>query len=169
MLATPAARGPVAYVDVRGWLSPSAAWELGIDPERLIVVRCDDPVIWGRVVTGLLEGMQAVFAEVPVRMKEAPLRKLAALSRARGKPLVLRPVRGSLPSGVAHLRLSGQEVAWEGANAGFGRLVERRLMIEAKGKTMRGMARIIEVEDNGTHAVRVVSGLGIAPAGRSTR
>lgn len=168
MLAAAAAKGPVAYVDVRGWLCPPAVWELGIDPKRLIVVRCDDPVTWGRVVTGLLEGMQAVFAEVPPRVKEVQLRKLAALSRSRSKPLVLRPLRGSLPSGVAHLRLAGQEVVWEGPSAGFGRLAGRRLVIEATGKAMRGMTRIIEVEDDGTHAVRVVSGLGLAPAGRST-
>jgi hypothetical protein len=168
MLATPSRRGPVAYVDVRGWLCPPAAWELGIDPERLIVVRCDDPVTWGRVVTGLLEGMQAVFAEVPSRVRDAPLRKLATLSRSQGKPLLLRPVRGVLPSGVAHLRLGAHEVSWEGAGQGFGRLMGRRLTFEASGKVMRGMTRVIEVEDDGTHAVRVVSGLGAAPFGRST-
>ncbi|HSF87071.1 MAG TPA: hypothetical protein VLG28_15625 [Acidimicrobiia bacterium] len=167
MLATVAGRGPVAYVDVRGWLCPPAAWELGIDPGRLIVVRCDDPVTWGRVVTGLLEGMQAVYAEVPARMKDAQLRKLAAMTRSRRTPLVLRPVQGSLPSGVAHLRLAGKEIEWEGAGAGFGRLAARRLVMEATGKVMRGMARTIEVEDDGTHAVRVVSGLGAAPAGRT--
>lgn len=168
MLATAAARGPVAYVDVRGWLSPPAVWELGIEPERLIVVRCDDPVTWGRVVTGLLEGMQAVFAEIPSLVKEAGLRKLAAVARSRSKPLVLRPVRGSLPSGVTYLRLTGKEILWEGTGAGFGRLAERRLVMEATGKAMRGMARIIEVEDDGTHTVRVVSGLGAAQAGRTT-
>ncbi len=167
MLAAAAARGPVAYVDVRGWLCPSAVWELGIDPERLIVVRCDDPVTWGRVVAGLLEGMQAVFAEVPPRTKEAQLRKLAAASRRGHKPLVLRTVRDGLPSGVAHLRLAGKQILWEGADSGFGRLTRRRLVIEATGKTMRGMTRIIEVEDDGTHALRVVSGLGSAPSGRA--
>ncbi len=166
MLATAAAKGPVAYVDVRGWLSPPAAWELGIDPGRLIVVRCDDPVTWGRVVTGLLEGMQAVFAEVPRRVKDPQLRKLAAISRTGGTSLVLRPVHGALPSGVAQLRLAGREVAWEGAEEGFGRLAGRRLVVEATGRVMRGMARVIEVEDDGTHALRVVSGLGAAPAGR---
>ncbi len=166
MLATAAARGPVAFVDVRGWLSPPAAWELGIDPDRLIVVRCDDPVTWGRVVTGLLAGMQAVFAEVPRRVKDSQLRTLAATSRTTHTPLVLRPVAGALPSGVTQLRLAGKEIAWEGTAGGFGRLAGRRLVMEASGKAMRGMARIIEVEDDGTHALRVVSGLGAAPAGR---
>ncbi len=168
MLATVAAKGPVAYVDVRGWLCPPAAWELGIDPAKLVVVRCDDPVTWGRVVTGLLEGMQAVFAEVPARIKDARLRTLAATARSHHKPLVLRPVRGELPPGVTQLRLAGKEISWEGTATGFGRLAGRRLVMEATGKVMRGMTRIIEVEDDGTHALRVVSGLGVAPAGRAT-
>lgn len=168
MLAEPARQGPVAFVDVRGWLSPPAAWEMGIDPERLVVVRCDDPVTWGRVVSGLLDGMQAVFAEVPPRVKEARLRTLAAGARSRRIPLVLRPVRGTLPSGVAHLSLVGKEISWEGAGAGFGRLRARRLQLEATGKAMRGMARIIEVEDDGAHPVRVVSGLGASQGGRAT-
>ena len=168
MLREAADRGLVAFVDVRGWLCPPAAWELGIAPERLVVVRCDDAVTWGRVVGGLLDGMQAVYAEVPPRVKEAHLRKLAAVSRSTRTPLVLRPVRGEVPGGVVHLRLSAREIVWEGADQGFGRLTRRRLVIEASGKVMQGMARIIEVEDHGTHAVRVVSGLGVAPAGRAT-
>jgi hypothetical protein len=168
MIADAARSGLVAFVDVRGWLCPPAAWELGIAPERLVVVRCDDPIAWGRVVGGLLDGMQAVYAEVPPRVKDAHLRKLAAASRSTRTPLVLRPVRGEMPGGVAHLRLSAREIVWEGADQGFGRLTRRRLVIEASGKVMQGMARLIEVEDHGTHAVRVVSGLGVTPAGRAT-
>lgn len=168
MLAGPARHGPVAYVDVRGWLCPPAAWELGIAPERLVVVRCDDTVTWGRVVGGLLDGMHAVYAEVPHRVKEPHLRRLAASSRARRVPLVLRPVRGGLPGGVTQLRLEGREIAWEGTDAGFGKLGHRRLVVEASDKAMRGMARIIEVEDHGTHVVCVVSGLGATPIERAT-
>lgn len=168
MLADVARRGPVAYVDVRGWLCPPAAWELGIAPERIVVIRCDDAVTWGRVVGGLLDGMHAVYAEVPRTVKEQHLRRLAATSRTRRTPLVLRPVRGELPTGVAHLRLSAREVVWEGTDEGFGRLRHRRLVVEASGKAMKGLVRIIEVEDHGTHAVRLVSGLGATPIGSAT-
>jgi hypothetical protein len=168
MMADTARRGLVAFVDVRGWLCPPAAWESGIAPERLVVVRCADAMTWGRVVAGLLDGMHAVYAEVPPRVKEAHLRKLAAASRSTRTPLVLRPVHGELPGGVAHLRLSAREIVWDGTDRGFGRLTRRRLVIEASGKVMQGMARLIEVEDHGTHAVRVVSGLGAAPAGHAT-
>ncbi len=156
--------GPVACVDVRGWLCPAAAWEVGIDPERLVVVRCDDPVTWARVVGGLLDGMGAVYAEVPRRVRDTLLRNLTGAVRSKGTPLVLNPLSGELPGGVAQLRLESRGVAWDGTDAGHGRLGWRRLVLEASGKAVRGMTRIIEVEDDGANAVRVVPGLGAAPA-----
>lgn len=168
MLASREQLGLVAYLDVRGWLSPPAAWESGISPERLVVVRCDDPVRWGRVAAHLLEGVGAVYAEVPPRIKPTQLHKLVALARNRKTPLVLRPVQGDLPNGMVHLRLEARQVLWEGAEQGHGRLASRRLIFEASGKAMRGMTRLIEVEDDGTNALRLVSGLAVAPSGRAT-
>lgn len=158
--------GLLAYLDVRGWLSPPAAWETGINPDRLVVVRCGDPVRWGRVASALLDGVAALYAEVPSGIRDAHLRKLGALARSTRTPLVLRPVRRDLPEGITQLRLDAREVVWEGADAGHGRLERRRLVIEASGKVMRGMQRRIEVEDDGTHAVRLVSGLAVAPSRR---
>ena len=167
MLAAPAITGPVAYLDVRGWLCPPAAWEAGISPERLVVVRCDDPVRWGRVASTLMEGVRALYAEVPRGMKEAQLRKLGALARSRHAALILRPLRSDLPSGLAYLRLTAQEVAWRGTDGGHGRLASRRLVLEASGKAVRGMSRLVEVEDHGADALHLVPGLAVAPAGRA--
>jgi len=36
MLVKNAGKSPIAYLDVRGWLCPVAAWELGVDPEQLV-------------------------------------------------------------------------------------------------------------------------------------
>ncbi len=168
MLASREQLGPVAYLDVRGWLSPPAAWEAGVSPERLVVVRCDDPVRWARVASHLLEGVSAVYAEVPPRIKPAQLHKLTALARNRKTPLVMRPLQGDLPNGMAHLRLEARRVIWEGADRGHGRLTHRKLVFEASGKAVRGMTKLIEVEDNGTNAMRLVSGLAAAPSGRAT-
>ena len=41
--------GWVACVDVRGWLSPAALWEVGVSPERVVIVRCSDPRRWSQV------------------------------------------------------------------------------------------------------------------------
>lgn len=160
LLAPYAARGPLVYLDVRGWASPLAAWEMGIAHDRLVVVRCNDVVLWGRIVATLLDGVRGVYAEVPAGLRDQVLYKLAALVRTKRTPLVLRPVTGSLPSGVAHLNLEAREVLWEGTDAGHGYLTNRRTLLEASGKATRGMVRTIEVEDNGTNDMRVVPHMG---------
>ena len=167
MLATPSRVAPVVGVDVRGWMSPRAAWEAGVAADRLVVVRCGDPRLWPRVAAALVEGVGAVLAEVPEGIGDADLRRLAALTRARQTRLALRPVGRPLPSGVAHLRLRAAAVGWEGPDRGHGRLRRRRLILEASGKGVSGMVRRIEVEDEGEDALRVVSGLVDRPARRA--
>lgn len=161
LLAPYASSGHVACLDVRGWANPAAAWEMGIAPERLIVVRTDDVVSWGRIVATLMSGMKGVYAEIPSGVRDVVLRKLAAKARTTRTPLVLRPLNGEVPSGIAHLRLDARTVAWEGVDAGHGQLSRRRALLEASGKSTRGMQRTIEVEDDGTNDVRVVPGLGV--------
>lgn len=160
LLAPYASAGHVAYLDVRGWVNPAAAWEMGIAPERLIVVRTDDIVSWSRIVATLMSGMKGVYAEVPTGVRDVVLRKLAAKARTTRTPLVLRPLNGSVPSGVAHLRLDARTITWEGAETGHGQLTRRRALLDASGKSTRGMQRMIEVEDDGTNDLRVVPGVG---------
>lgn len=167
MLTEPSRVAPVVALDVRGWMSPLAAWEAGVERDRLVIVRCPQPRSWVPVAAALCEGVRAVFAEVPAGVRPQDLRRLAALARARRVRLALRPLQGELPLGVAHLRLRVLEVAWEGAHRGHGRLVSRRLVLEATGKATAGMARRIEVEGVGADAVRVVPGLAARPAGRA--
>jgi hypothetical protein len=155
LLADHSRMAPVVVLDTRGWISPAAAWETGVLPERLIVVRCPDPVLWPKVTAALLEGVRAIYAEVPVRVKEQDLRRLVALARARRVAVVLRG--NGLPSGISYLRLRAIGVTWEGADRGHGRLGRRRLVLEASGKGVAGIPRIIEVEDEGTDVVRLVS------------
>lgn len=159
--------GPVAYLDVRGWFNPLAAWETGIDPDRLHIVRCADILRWSRAAAALLEGVDAVFAEIPGGVKEAVIRKLGVLARNRRTVLYLRPIRGGVPAGVAHLALEGRAVTWEGADRGHGRIEVRRSVVTASGKTMRGITRTIEMEDDGSDTVRVVSGLVAPEPGRA--
>ena len=168
LLAAHAGKAPIAYLDVRGWLCPVAAWESGMSPEQLVVVRCDDPVRWGRALMALLEGVVWIYAEVPRGVKEAQLRRIASLVRSRRSSLILRPVQGDLPSGVAFLRLQAEEVGWRGTDNGHGKLASRLLSFSASGKATRGMTRQIELEDNGKDALRLVSGLAVTPSGRAT-
>ncbi|MGQ0847664.1 MAG: hypothetical protein ACT4OP_00830 [Actinomycetota bacterium] len=136
LLAAPSRLGTVVALDVRGWLSPLAAWEVGVVPNRLVVVRCPDRRLWPRVVGAVLEGVAAVYAEVPIGVGDQELRRLAALTRARKAGLALRPIRGELPSGLTHLRVQGKGISWLGVNHGHGQLVERVLAIEVSGKSL---------------------------------
>jgi hypothetical protein len=165
LLAEPSVTGMVALVDVRGWFCPVAAWEVGIDPGSLIVVRCPDRPSWPRVTAALIEGFPVVYAEIPAGIGDADLRRLGSLARARRSGLILRPVSGDLPVGVLHLRLAAAGVRWEGVDEGHGALLLRHLTLHASGKGVRGMEQTVEVVDDGSHAVRLVPGLAPAPAG----
>lgn len=169
LLADHSRVGPVVVLDTRGWISPGAAWETGVIPERLIVVRCGDSILWPRVTAALLEGVRAVYAEVPVSIRDHDLRRLAALVRARKTAVAMRSMVGGLPSGVAHLRIRALGVTWEGADRGHGRLRRRRLVLEASGKGAAGVLRRFEVEDEGTDDVRLVSDVVLDPGGRAVR
>ena len=166
LLAPHATRGHVACLDVRGWLNPTVAWDLGISRDRLVVVRCDDLVTWGRVLATLVSGLRGVYAEVPNGVRDPVLRRISARARTSRTPLVLRPLGGNLPSGLAHLRVEARTVHWDGPEDGHGHLRTRRTGVEASGKAIHGMQRTIEVEDHGTHDVRLVSGVGVTASRR---
>ena len=150
-------QAPVVALDTRGWISPEAAWQTGVASDRFVVVRCSDPVLWVKVMASLLEGVRAVYAEVPARIRDQDLRRLAALARARRVAVAMRAMGNGLPGGVAFLRLRALGVTWEGADRGHGKLTRRRLVLEATGKGAAGTPRRFEVEDEGTDLMRVVS------------
>jgi len=167
LLGASSREAPVVVVDTRGWISPEAAWETGVVPENLIVVRCDHPRLWSKLTAALLEGVHALYAEVPPGVKDQELRRLGALARARRAGVVLRPMANGLPVGVAHLRLRAIGVTWEGADRGHGQLTRRRLVLEASGRGVAGTRRRFEVEDEGSDVVRVVSDVVVDQAGRA--
>jgi hypothetical protein len=172
LMADASRRGPVVFVDARGWFCPVSAWESGIDPAGLAVVRCGDAGRWPKVVSALVEGIAAVYAEVPPGVSDTLLRRLGALVRNRRRSLLLRPMRGTLPAGVAHLRLEAKRIDWEGADAGRGRLSSRRLIVEASGKATGGMPRTLEIAeggDRGEDAVYLVPQLAAQPVGARDR
>lgn len=160
-------RGPVAIVDVRGWMAPPALWEAGIPPERIVLVRCGDRLRWARATATLLEGMPALFAEVPGGTRAGVLRRLAARARSHRTVLLLRPLDGTIPSGIAQLRVEAVGVTWEGVGQGHGRLVRRRSTLLLSGRAVQGRERTIEMVDDGTDALHLVSRLGVAKGGRA--
>lgn len=168
LLAESTVNEPVAVLDVRGWFCPSLAWDAGIEPERIVVVRCPDPAVWPKLAATLVEGFPAVYAEVPRRVPDQVLRRLGALARSRRTRAILRAMEGDLPTGLLHVRVEGVAVRWEGPEAGHGRLQRRAMMVRASGKGMQGIERLLEVEDDGAHTLRLVPRLAAAPVGRAT-
>jgi hypothetical protein len=167
LLGPPSQTSSVVVLDTRGWISPEAAWETGVAEENLVIVRCDEATVWPKVAAALLEGVRAIYAEVPAGVKDQDLRRLAALARARKVAVAMRPMGQGLPSGVAHLRLRALGVTWEGADRGHGRLGRRRLVLEASGKGASGVTRRFEVEDEGSDVVRVVSDVVVGETRRA--
>jgi hypothetical protein len=167
LLGPPSQTSSVVVLDTRGWISPEAAWETGVAEENLVIVRCDEATVWPKVAAALLEGVRAIYAEVPAGVKDQDLRRLAALARARKVAVAMRPMGQGLPSGVAHLRLRALGVTWEGADRGHGRLGRRRLVLEASGKGASGVTRRFEVEDEGSDLVRVVSDVVVGETRRA--
>lgn len=167
LLAEPSARAPVVVVDARGWMCPVAAWETGVRSDRLAVVRCGEAGQWPSVMAALLEGVKAIYAEVPDGIGEPVLRRLGAMARTKDAAVVLRPLTGRLPGGVAYLRVTAERVDWSGPRQGHGRLGVRRIVLELSGKGAAGRTTKVELEDDGTHPVRVVPGLAAPPARRA--
>ena len=166
LLASQVPTGQIAVLETRGWFCPLVAWESGVEAERLVIVRAPDTVSWARVAATLVEGIPALYAEVPDRINDAALRKLSALARRSGTRVLLRSFGEAIPTGVAQLQMTIRDLSWEGTDAGHGKLMRRRFMVEMTGKAVGGALRRIEMEDDGANTVRVVPGLAAASVGR---
>ncbi len=165
LLVEPSQVAPVVVVDHRGWFSPLAAWEVGIDPESLYIVRTQTAQ-WTHVMATLLGGVRAVYADVPTTVTDRDYRRLAGIARRERTAVVLRSEQ-PLPAGIAHWRVTADDIVWEGSDQGHGRIERRTLNVTVGGKAVAGIERQWEVEDHGTHPVRLVAGLATSQARRA--
>jgi hypothetical protein len=127
-----------AAVDLHGTLGGEAIAELGVAPERFVVVRRVPPDRWATTVSVLLDGMSVVVADVPRHVRAADARRLVA--RARERDVVLVPVLwppGHWPA-TASRRLHADGGVWPGLGLGSGLLTSRPPVVrigEADGTT----------------------------------
>ena len=119
-----------------GTLGGRAAAEVGVELERLAVVRRVSGDRWATVVAALLDGITVVVAAVPPHVRPGDARRLVARARERGAVLV---ALGAWPV-EASVRVHTGPGAWRGLGAGTGLLDARdlNLHVDAKG---RGFAR----------------------------
>jgi hypothetical protein len=137
-------------------LGPVAAAELGVVLERFPLVAAPSgsgPAAPGRaarggwpwVVAALLDAVDVVVAWPPSRLRATDARRLAARARERGAVLVIAATpfgHGAAtpfghPAGwpeAVDVRLAVVASTWEGIGDGHGRLLARRVEVEATGR-----------------------------------
>lgn len=130
-----------AWVAVAGLgdLGLLAAAELGVAPERTLLVSEPPERVWAATVAGLLDAVDVVLVR-PGRSVPASIQR-RLLSRARGRGSVLIQVGGrtGVWAQAPDLTVSTVTVAWEGVGPGHGHLVARRAVVSVTGR--RGATR----------------------------
>lgn len=109
-----------------------AAAETGVALQRLALVP-NPGRQWPRVVATLLGGVDLLLARPPAAAGQGVSHQLATRARERGSVLV---VLGAWPRPDLSLHVSGGP--WTGAEAGAGRLLERRARVVTTGRGSAG-------------------------------
>ncbi len=140
-LAIAVAAGPVqqgAWVAVAGasTFGVSAAAELGLTLERLVMVREPsggfDDGRWADVVAAMIDGFDVVLLGSGARrIRPGIARRLQARVQSRGAVLVLA---GRMEAFSCDLQLRAGHQQWTGLGAGHGVAVTRRLQVELHGR-----------------------------------
>jgi hypothetical protein len=160
LLAAATTHGTWAAVVGVGDLGVLAAVEAGVVVQRLALVPRPgpDPV---RVLAALLDGVGLVALAGADRVPPGARRTLAARARQRGA--VLLPL-GSWPG--ADVELHCRTETWHGAQAGYGRLRSREVVLQVTGRGAAARprtARLLLPDPGGG------VGAGVAPAAGTTR
>jgi hypothetical protein len=111
-----------------------SALELGIAPERLLVVPEPRRESWATVVAALVDAVDVVMVRA-VRIAPGEARRLVARAREREAVLVALPERGRADWPGADVRLAVERSSWIGAcEHGAGRLMVRQADVVAGGR-----------------------------------
>ncbi len=128
LLAAATAAGSWAAVVGLPDLGLAAAAEAGVAVPRLVLVPRPGTEL-AAVIAALLDGIDLVAIAEPAKLGGAAIRRLAARAKQRG--VVLLPL-GPWPG--ADLELSCVTVRWSGPADGHGHLVEREVLVRARGR-----------------------------------
>ncbi len=125
-------------------LGLSAAAELGVALERMVVVTSPPAQAWATVVAALIDSVELVWVGLPRRVAAGDARRLAARARERGSVLVPLAARGATATWRARgaawpepadIRLVVSSTTWAGlGGSGAGRLEARRVEVVATGR-----------------------------------
>jgi len=111
-----------------------SALELGVAPERFLVVPEPRRESWATVVAALVDAVDLVMVRA-VRVAPGEARRLVARAREREAVLVALPERGRVEWPGADVRLTVERSSWTGpCEHGAGRLVARQADVVAGGR-----------------------------------
>lgn len=111
-----------------------SALELGIAPERLLVVPEPPRESWATVVAALVDAVDLVMVRA-VRVAPGEARRLVARAREREAVLVALPERGHADWPGVDVRLTVERSTWTGpCEHGAGRLMARQADVVAGGR-----------------------------------
>lgn len=115
-------------------LGLTAAEDLGLPLERLVLVATPEPARWAATVAALVEGFDVVLAGPPVRVRPPEARRLVARIRERRSLLVQVgwPPRHWPEEPEMTLVASGAH--WEGIGEGWGYCRARRVEVGSRGR-----------------------------------
>jgi hypothetical protein len=117
----------------------AAASEAGVELARLALIPAPGRA-WSRVVGALFDGFDLVAVRPPEGFTPGDARALAGRARHHGSVLVsLGPWPG------ADLRLSCDDLVWDGLGDGHGRLRSRQLRVSARGRGVPGAERSVHL------------------------
>jgi hypothetical protein len=114
-----------AAVDLHGTVGGEAVAELGVAPERFVVVRRVPPDRWATTVSVLLDGMSVVVTDVPRHIRAGEARRLVARARERDVVLVAVLWPPARWPATATRRLHADGGSWPGLGVGSGLLTAR--------------------------------------------
>ena len=138
--------GWIAAVDVPG-VSLSAASEVGLSIERVVVVSGVDAKNWAATMGALIGSVDAIVYGTPRhRVQPNIYRKLTSRCRERGTILLqltcgpAAPTRDPIPVD-ADVAFDVHPVSWNGLGNGHGRLESRAISVSVSGRRAQGRTR----------------------------
>ena len=132
--------GWIAAVDVPG-IGLSAAREVGVAIERVLVVTSPDAAAWSATIGALIGSVDVIVFGAPRhRVQPSEYRRMSSRCRERGTVMIelASSGEGQLQYDVA---FSVDPVEWQGLGYGHGRLQARGLDVSVSGRRTKGPTR----------------------------